>query len=70
MMLGGPQNRSGSDGEEKNSQMPPRIEPLNPDRPARSQSIKLAEMANAVKYSAQQNTQYEDGVWLWKRQVE
>jgi hypothetical protein len=34
--LGGPQNRSGRGGEEKNSQSPPGIEPLNPDRPARS----------------------------------
>jgi hypothetical protein len=29
-MLGGPQNRSGRGGEEKNSQPPPRIEPYNP----------------------------------------
>jgi hypothetical protein len=30
--LGGPQNRSGRDGEERNSQTPPGIEPENPDR--------------------------------------
>jgi hypothetical protein len=34
--LDGPQIRSGHGGEEKNSQPPPGIEPLNPDRPARS----------------------------------
>jgi hypothetical protein len=33
--LGGSQSRNGRGGEEKNSQPPPRIEPLNPDRPAR-----------------------------------
>jgi hypothetical protein len=37
--LGGPQSRSGRSGEEKKSQPPPRIEPQNPDRPARSQSL-------------------------------
>jgi hypothetical protein len=35
--LGGPQSRSGRDAE-KNSQPPPGIEHLNPDRPVRSQS--------------------------------
>jgi hypothetical protein len=34
--LGGPQSCSGHGGEEKNSQSPPRIEPQNPDCPARS----------------------------------
>jgi hypothetical protein len=34
--LGGPQSRSGRGGEEKNSQPPPGMEPLNPHRPARS----------------------------------
>jgi hypothetical protein len=34
--LGGPQSRSGRGGEEKNSQLPPGIEPQNPDHPARS----------------------------------
>jgi hypothetical protein len=34
--LGGPQSRSGHGDEEKNSQPLPGIEPLNPDRPARS----------------------------------
>jgi hypothetical protein len=34
--LGGPQSRSGRGGEEKNSQTPSGIEPLNPDRPAHS----------------------------------
>jgi hypothetical protein len=34
--LGGPQSRSGRGGEEKNSQPPPGIEPLNPGLPARS----------------------------------
>jgi hypothetical protein len=33
--LGGPQSRSGSGGEEKNSQPSPGIEPQNIDRPAR-----------------------------------
>jgi hypothetical protein len=33
--LGGPQSRSGG-GDEKNFQPPPRIEPYNPNRPARS----------------------------------
>jgi hypothetical protein len=37
--LGGPQSRSGRGGEEKNSQPPPGIEPLNPDRPARSPAL-------------------------------
>jgi hypothetical protein len=32
--LGGPQSRSGHGGEEKNSQLPPGIEPCNPGRPA------------------------------------
>jgi len=32
--LGGPQSCSGHGGEEKNSQPPPGIEPLNPDHPA------------------------------------
>jgi hypothetical protein len=36
--LGGHQSRTGIVGEEKNSQPPPRIEPLKPDHPARSQS--------------------------------
>jgi hypothetical protein len=39
MRLGGPQSRSASGGEEKNSQPPPEIEPENSDRPARSQSL-------------------------------
>jgi len=34
--LGGRQSRSGRSGEEKNPQPPPGIEPLNPDRPART----------------------------------
>jgi hypothetical protein len=34
--FGGVQSRSGRGGEEKNSQPPPGIELLNPDRPARS----------------------------------
>jgi hypothetical protein len=33
--LGGPQSRSGCGGGEKNSQLPPGIEPQNHDRPAR-----------------------------------
>jgi hypothetical protein len=37
--LGGPQSRSGCDGEEKNSQPPPGIEPYNPDRPTRSPAL-------------------------------
>jgi hypothetical protein len=37
--LGGPQSRSGRGGEEKNSQPPPGIEPLNPDRPARNPAL-------------------------------
>jgi hypothetical protein len=32
--LDGPQSRSGRGGVEKNSQLPPGIEPYNPDRPA------------------------------------
>jgi hypothetical protein len=35
---GGPQSRSWSGGEDKNSQPPPEIEPKNPDRPTRSPS--------------------------------
>jgi len=34
--LGGPQSRSGNGCGEKNSQLPPGIDPYNPDRPARS----------------------------------
>jgi hypothetical protein len=34
--LGGPPSRSGRDGEEKNSEPSPGIEPYNPDRLARS----------------------------------
>jgi hypothetical protein len=37
--LGGPQSRSGRDGEEIISQPPPGIEPWNPDRPARSPAL-------------------------------
>jgi hypothetical protein len=37
--LGGPQSHSGSGGEKKNSQLPPRIEPYNHDRPARSPAL-------------------------------
>jgi hypothetical protein len=37
--LGGSQSRSGYGIEEKNSQLPPGIEPLSSDRPARSQSL-------------------------------
>jgi hypothetical protein len=37
--LGGPQSRSGRGGEEKNSQLPPEIEPWNPDRPAPSPAL-------------------------------
>jgi hypothetical protein len=37
--LGGPQSRFGRDGEEKNSQPPPGIEPQNSDRPARSPAL-------------------------------
>jgi hypothetical protein len=37
--LDGPHIRSGRDGEEKNSQSPPGIEPPTHDRPARSQSL-------------------------------
>jgi hypothetical protein len=37
--LGGPQSRSGRDGEEKNSQSPLGIEPSNPDRPAHSPAL-------------------------------
>jgi hypothetical protein len=37
--LGGPQSRSGHGGEEKDSQLPPGIEPQNPDRPARSPAL-------------------------------
>jgi hypothetical protein len=37
--LGGHQSRSGRGGEEKNSQLPPEIEPKNPDRPARSPAL-------------------------------
>jgi hypothetical protein len=37
--LGGPQSRSGRGVKEKNSTPPPRIEPPNPDRPTRSQSL-------------------------------
>jgi hypothetical protein len=39
MRLGGLQSRSGRGGEEKNSQPPPGIEPKNPGRPVRSQSL-------------------------------
>jgi hypothetical protein len=42
--LGGPQSRSGR-GDEKNSQSLPGIEPLNPDRPTRSQSLYRATLA-------------------------
>jgi hypothetical protein len=37
--LGGPQSRSGRGGLEKNTQLPPGIEPQNPDRPARSPAL-------------------------------
>jgi hypothetical protein len=37
--LGGPQSRSGQRVEEKNSQLPPRIELRSSDRPSRSQSL-------------------------------
>jgi hypothetical protein len=37
--LGGSQSRSGRGGEEKNSQPTPRIEPENPDHPARSPAL-------------------------------
>jgi hypothetical protein len=37
--LGAPQSRSGHGGEEKNSQLPPGIEPQKPDRPARSPAL-------------------------------
>jgi hypothetical protein len=37
--LGGPQSRTGRGGEEKNSQIPPGIEPWNPDHPARSPAL-------------------------------
>jgi hypothetical protein len=37
--LSGPQSRSGRGGEEKNSQLPPGIEPYNPDRPAHSPAL-------------------------------
>jgi hypothetical protein len=37
----GPQSRSERGGEEKNSQLPPGIEPSYPDRPARSESLVL-----------------------------
>jgi hypothetical protein len=37
--LGGPLSRSGRSGEEKNSQLPPGIEPYNFDRPARSPAL-------------------------------
>jgi hypothetical protein len=37
--LGGPQSRAGRGGEEKNSRSPPRIEPKNPDSPARSPAL-------------------------------
>jgi hypothetical protein len=36
---GGPHSRSGLGGEEENSQPPPGVWPLNPDRSARSQSL-------------------------------
>jgi hypothetical protein len=39
MSLGGPQSRSGCGGEDKNSQLSPGIEPLNPDRPAHSPAL-------------------------------
>jgi hypothetical protein len=38
-MLGGPQSRSGRDGEEKNSQPSPGIEPWNLDHPGRSPAL-------------------------------
>jgi len=34
--LGGPQTSSGHGDEERNSELPPSIEPYNPDRPVRS----------------------------------
>jgi hypothetical protein len=37
--LAGPQSRSGRDGEEKNSQPPPGIEPRSSGRPSHSQSL-------------------------------
>jgi len=39
--LGGLQSRSGLDGEEKNSQPPPDIEPRSSGRTAGSESLKL-----------------------------
>jgi len=48
--LGGLQSRSGCDGEEKNSQLPPGFEPRSSDRPARSQSLfRLALMGGNIK---------------------
>jgi hypothetical protein len=49
--LGGPQNRSGRGGEEKNSQLPPGIEPYNPDRPARSLVTIPTELSKLVYYN-------------------
>jgi hypothetical protein len=37
--LGEPQSHSGRGVEEKNSQLPPGIEPYNPDRPARRPAL-------------------------------
>jgi hypothetical protein len=51
--LGGPQNRSGRGGEENNSQLPPGIEPWNPDRPARSPALyRLSHHGSLVEETA------------------
>jgi hypothetical protein len=61
--LGGPQSRSGRDGEEKNSHSPPVIEHRSSDHPARSQSLyRLSYPGSKVAPVLQQALSHDD-IW-------
>jgi hypothetical protein len=57
-----PQSRSGCGDEEKNSQPPPGIEPLNPNHPAHSLVATLTELSWFLKHEYfRENTEAAGG---------
>jgi hypothetical protein len=62
--LGGPQSQSGRGGEEKNSHLPPRIEPSNPDHPPRSQSLYRLSYPGSY-FEILSLWKWNEYLWIW-----
>jgi hypothetical protein len=70
--IGGPQSRSGSGGEEKNSQPAPGIEPQNSGRPARSPGAIPTELSRLYSYEEATSIsspflrqRWKHVLWIW-----